>query len=184
MQLHVMSREHTFATLLYYAHPSFGEHFYLRLLLTSVKGATFFEYLCTVNGVVHSTFKQACLELGLLEDNHEWIQCLQEASAMQTGHQLHHLFITILCDCSPAQPEQLWEQFKVHICDDLKHALHHKGILDPSDYQVYDYGLYLIQRILMARGKSLQDYHPMPQPQEEWDQQPGNHLILEQKDYD
>jgi hypothetical protein len=169
---------------MYYAHPMAGERFYLRLLLTSVPGATSFEHLRTVRGVLHPTFKQACIAMGLLEDDQEWIQCLQEASAMQTGHQLRHLLITILCDCTPAQPEALWERFKEYICDDLKHALRRRGILDPTDHQVYDYGLYLIERILKTRGKSLADYHPMPQPQEDWDRQFGNHFIMEQKNYD
>jgi hypothetical protein len=134
--------------------------------------------------VAHPTFKQACIAWGHLEDNNEWIQCLQEASAMQTGSQLHYLFITILKDCSPAQPEVLWEQFKEHICDDLKHTLYCKGIQDPTDHQVYDYGLYLIDQLLKLKGSTLADFHPMPLPQENWAEKFGNHLIMKQKGYD
>jgi hypothetical protein len=42
---------------MYYAHPSSGECFFLRLLLTAVKGATSFEHLCTVDDVVYGSFK-------------------------------------------------------------------------------------------------------------------------------
>src|SRR5580658_1394804 len=36
----------------------------------------------------------------------------------------------------------------------------------------------------MTKGKSWADYAPMPRPQEDWDQQLGNHFILEQRDCD
>ena len=87
---------------MYYAHPNSGEHFYLRTLLAAVKGATSFEDLRTVNGVIHPTFHAACLAHGLLEDDNEWRQCLQEAAHMASGHQLCNLFVTILRDCSPS----------------------------------------------------------------------------------
>jgi hypothetical protein len=70
---------------MYYAHPSSGECFFLRLLLTAVKGATSFEHLHTVDDVVYGSFKEACFARGLLEDDREYIQCFEEASAMQTG---------------------------------------------------------------------------------------------------
>ena len=85
---------------MYYAHPSSGECFYLHLLLTAVKGATSYRHLHTVlvNGQHEecATFHEACLKLGLLEDDNEWIQCLEEAGEMATGQQLHNLFVTIL----------------------------------------------------------------------------------------
>ena len=46
---------------MYYAHPNSGERFYLRTLLCAVKGATSFEDLRSVNGVVLPTFQAACL---------------------------------------------------------------------------------------------------------------------------
>lgn len=72
--------------------PNAGERYFLRLLLTVVKGATSFESLCTVDGVVHPTFRAACLALGLLEDDGEWHQCLSEAVEMQTGMSSFVLF--------------------------------------------------------------------------------------------
>ena len=72
---------------MYFVCPNSGERFYLRLLLTIVRGATSFEDLRTVNNVLHDTFKSACVARGLLEDDEEWIQCLREAAIMNTGYQ-------------------------------------------------------------------------------------------------
>lgn len=70
---------------MYAVPPNMGEKFYLRLLLTKVRGATSFEHLRTVRGEVLTTFKTACLHLGLLEDDSEWRQCLEEGARMATG---------------------------------------------------------------------------------------------------
>ena len=94
---------------MFYAHPASGERFYLRTLLTAVKGATSYEHLQTVNGITHATYREACIALGLLADDNEWRLYLQDAGA--SGHQLCNLLVTILCDCSPSNPAALWLQF-------------------------------------------------------------------------
>ena len=100
-----------------FVHPSAGERFYLRTLLTIIKGAKTWNDLKTVDGILHPTYKAACLALGLLEDDGEWNLCLQEAGQMQTGGQLCLLFATILLHCLPAEPAVLWNNHKVKICD-------------------------------------------------------------------
>jgi hypothetical protein len=54
-------------------------------LLTKVKGAVSFEALRTINGVVHDTFKSACIALGLYDSDDKWNACLEEAVGMRTG---------------------------------------------------------------------------------------------------
>jgi hypothetical protein len=103
---------------------------------------------------------------------------------MQTGSQLHSLFITILIGGNPTKPEDLWDHFHVHTCDDLKYRLQHIGIPDSSDEQVYDYGLYLMEKLLKAQGSSLDKFPPMLASQIGWTVLLGNHLLMEQKDYD
>jgi hypothetical protein len=56
---------------MYYAHPTSGERYYLRMLLNCVKGATSYEHLRTMDGKVHNTFKNACIAMGLLVDDNE-----------------------------------------------------------------------------------------------------------------
>ena len=73
---------------MYFVSPNAGERFFLRTLLTVVKGPTSFKSLCTYNNRTYMTFQEACLARGLLEDDSEWKQCLQEASEMQVGYRL------------------------------------------------------------------------------------------------
>jgi len=117
---------------MYYASPRSGERFFLRTLLTTVKGATSFEDLRTFgegpDRHVCATYREACLLRGLLEDDSEWRVCLQEAGDMASGHQLCNLFVIILCDCSPSDPLALWMQFQEKICDDLRYALQHRNL--------------------------------------------------------
>ena len=104
---------------------------------------------------------------------------------MQTGHQMRHLFVIILKDCAPAKPEELWATFWEHICDDLKHHLElHILHVQPSEAQVHNYGLYLIDELLSHSGKRLKDWSMMPQVVENWGVILRNCLIVEQLQYD
>ena len=169
---------------MFFVHPSGGERFYLRLLLTVVKGAKEWKDIRTFNGIEYPTYKAACTARGMLEDDGEWNQCLTEAGEMQIGIQLRNLFATILFNCHPVNPDTLWEDHKAKICDDLQAKLTILGYVDPSDDQVYDYGLYLINKILMQSGRQLNNFPPMPLPQGEWELFEGNFLLQEQLDYD
>ena len=170
---------------MYFASPSSGERFFLRLLLTVVPGATSFAHLRTVNNVPYNTFKEACFVLGLLENDHEWKQCLQEASQMQIGYTLRMLFATIIFHCNPTSPGVLWNQFKHHICDDLLHKL--RTIYPNRDFtedEVYDYGLHLIDHVLRNWGSQLSNIPDMPQIIHDWGVvAEGNRLINDQLDY-
>ena len=70
---------------MYFVSPTAGERFYLRTLLTTVKGPTSWEDLRSFEGTVHPTFHAACLARGLLENDDEWRQCLDEASLTHLG---------------------------------------------------------------------------------------------------
>ncbi|UYV65489.1 hypothetical protein LAZ67_3004502 [Cordylochernes scorpioides] len=63
----------------YTVHPNFEECFYLRMLLHSVRGPTSFAALRTINVVLCQSYKEACLHLGLLENDQQWHRCIQEA---------------------------------------------------------------------------------------------------------
>jgi len=51
------------------AHPAKGERYYLRVLLNHVVGATSYEHLKMVDGVVQPTFREAAERRGLIEED-------------------------------------------------------------------------------------------------------------------
>ena len=156
---------------MYYCSPVAGERFYLRLLLTSVPGPTSFKDLRTIAGTVYPTFQAACVALGLLEDDREWIDCFTEAAVFAVGAQLRSLFATALLYGPVAEPVILWDRFKQSICDDLPRFLARQPNVPPTaaaaDDAYLDYGLYLIHRILADQQKTLADYG-LPQFQHQW----------------
>ncbi|XP_057322519.1 uncharacterized protein LOC130665907 [Microplitis mediator] len=104
---------------MYSVSPSQIELFHLRLLLINIKGATSFEELRTVNGVVYDTYMLACLAAGLIEDDQEWRRTLNEAVVWMMPRQLRCLFVRILIHCHPLHPEELWEEFKEAMSEDF-----------------------------------------------------------------
>ena len=104
---------------------------------------------------------------------------------MQTGHQLGNIFAISVLWSYPNHPEQLWDQFKVNICDDLHPRLIAGGRLDPTDEDIFDYGLHLLNKILMKSRKSLElNFPSMPTPQQQWDILHGNTILQDQLAYD
>ena len=56
---------------IYHCSLTAGEKYYMRMLLTVVPGLSSFEYLRTLDDVVHPTFQAACVARGLLDDDSE-----------------------------------------------------------------------------------------------------------------
>ncbi len=86
---------------MYFVQPSEGKRYFLRLLLHHVPGATFFEDLACTNRHLqhptqHASFKEACQQRGLLQDNAEWAQCMEEAASMASASCLRALFAALL----------------------------------------------------------------------------------------
>jgi len=140
---------------MYSVSPTQTELFHLRLLLLTVKGATSFNDLRTVNGQFYQSFSETCLALGLIEDDDEWKQAMNEAVKWMMPRQLRRLFVRILLHCQPLQPEQLWESFKIAMSEDY---IRHFGMLQGQN-KAYEQ----INGILRAEGKSLVDFPQMEQ---------------------
>ena len=68
----------------------------MRLLLNHVRGATSYENLRTVNGVIAKTFREAALLYGLLEGNDNCELCFKEVSVYEMPFALRRLFATVL----------------------------------------------------------------------------------------
>ncbi|XP_057744875.1 uncharacterized protein LOC130962716 [Arachis stenosperma] len=67
---------------------SHGKEYYLRLLLNYQKGCHTFADVRSVDGIVYDTFKEACYALGLLQDDKEFIDALNEASFQHSVHEI------------------------------------------------------------------------------------------------
>lgn len=170
---------------MYFVPPTAGERFYLRTLLTVVKGPQSFEDLRTYNGICYESFHGACLARGLLEDDGEWRQCLTDAALIKTGQQLRRLFATLLLFCAPSEPHTLWTQFREHICDDLRPRITQLLQRTPTEDEIYDFGLYETEKILNESGRLLSDWPSMPRPTNDWAsiEDNSNALITEQLAY-
>lgn len=151
---------------MYVAHPTEGERYYLRMLLSHIPGAKCFGDLKTVNNVTYNTFKETALQMGLLENDLEWDQCLQEAGLVKSGKQLRQLFASILLFCEPTNPENLWNDHKLNLCEDI---LYFERFVNPNaiiNRHIESLALNDIENILSFQGKSLSDNYPsMPLPE-------------------
>ncbi|XP_028085778.1 uncharacterized protein LOC114286752 [Camellia sinensis] len=150
-----------------YAHPTSGERYYLRMLLNKVRGAESFEHIRIVNGVVHITFKSACIALGLLDDDNEWHEALAEASNWASATKLRHMYCTMIMFSDITNPVELWERHWKSFTDDIQYRI----IRDMRDSDLYlddedlkNLGLLEIEHILNRNGRSLKDFPPMPFP--------------------
>ena len=140
-----------------FVQPGEGERYFLRILLNIIKAATSFEDLRTVNNVLYPTFKEACLKLGLLEDDNEWIACLNQAVESQMPKELRNLFFTILLYCMPTQPGQLWTLIKHHMSEDFIHQKYTQS--DAENFALID-----IEKILNKNSSSMCKYPGIPMP--------------------
>jgi hypothetical protein len=55
------------------------------MLLNCVKGATSYEHLRTMDGKKHDTFKDACIIMGLLANDNDSHQALEEVGVWASG---------------------------------------------------------------------------------------------------
>ncbi|GBP52181.1 hypothetical protein EVAR_87566_1 [Eumeta japonica] len=104
-----------------FINPRHTECFYLRLLLVNVTGPLSFQDIRKVNGQQYPTYKDACLALGLLEDDNQWECMLAEAALNCTAIQIRLLFAIVLTTCFPARAQILWENHKDSMTDDILH---------------------------------------------------------------
>jgi hypothetical protein len=96
-----------------------AELFALRRLLSVVRGAQSFQDMATFNGVVHTTFREACLARGLLTDDAEWIAAMSEVVELQVSIDvIRRQFARILVHGNPENPRQLFDTFVDDLCDD------------------------------------------------------------------
>ena len=151
----------------YTVHPNQQECFFLRLLLHEVRGPTSFQDLKTFNGQVYTTYREACRQRGMLEDDAQWEATLREASTCKTASRMRDLFATMLAySCEISDPLRLWNLFKEDFCDDILHRARIRGGNMNMDYTeaIFNVGLIELEdKLLDLGGQFLQNYGlPVP----------------------
>ena len=134
----------------------------MRLLLLNVRGATSFADLRTVNGQVCETYEHAAVLRHLVQNDDEWLRCLEEAAIHFFPNQLRQLFASILVEINPPNCLQLWMNFRDQISEDF---LNDQRIGNMSPERAYNLSLIVIEHILRKNGSTCQNFNlPMPQP--------------------
>ncbi|XP_067945068.1 uncharacterized protein [Watersipora subatra] len=143
----------------YIIHPTNVECFHLHIFLHKVTGPTSFQQLRTVDGIVCSTFKEACLKRGLLEDDRQWRNTLREASVSYSPSRLRNLFAVILISCNLSDSKQLWLDHKESINDDVRRQLNQLQPQISLDFtaEIFNKTLILLEdKVINISGKTLE----------------------------
>ena len=148
--------------------PIQGERFYLRLLLNHITGARSFSDMKILNGRTYETYKEVCLEMGLLEDDSEWVTSMTEVSQYGSPHQIRATLAIILQYCQPTKPIDLFETFLSSMSDDFIYKMlkeSHKDTLDEDDMDdVKNNVLRALDTELGQMGGSLANFPDLPSP--------------------
>jgi len=136
-------------------HLNNGECFYLRILLSKVRGPTSFDHLKSVAGTLCETFREACLRRGYLDDDRQWQNALEEAKDTRSPASLSSLSAIIVCEYSPAQPAVPWANFKTSMSEGI---LAHQRCMNPDitidfNERISNEALIRIEDIVLAKTK-------------------------------
>ncbi|KRH33055.2 hypothetical protein GLYMA_10G096000v4 [Glycine max] len=145
--------------------PSAGELFYLRMMLSTAKGAQSYSDIRTVNGLVYHTFREACFAKGFLGSDQEFISALQEANNWGIAHYLRKLFT--------------WQW----MADDIIFN-HRKQGIRLTEKETIHLCLTEIENMLQANRRSLRDFLSIPYPIGYARNQHHNNLIHNEMAYD
>ncbi|TVU21988.1 hypothetical protein EJB05_31660, partial [Eragrostis curvula] len=110
--------------------PSEGERYYLRLLLTHVRGATSWKSLRTVRGVTCETFREACDHAGLLLSDSYLDDTLTECAIWKMPSSFRQLFAIIMVFSEANNIRKLWEKHFDSLSEDFR-----RTISDPHELE-------------------------------------------------
>ncbi|XP_074276220.1 uncharacterized protein LOC141599974 [Silene latifolia] len=166
--------------------PNCGELSYMRTLLNFVKGPKSYEDLRWFDDTLHPTFRAACYARGLLGDDKEYIDAIEEASRWGSGSYLRNLFVTLLLSAAIAMPSKAWEKTWKHLSDDIlyqqRNALQNQALRLTED-ELKNYALLDIEACLQRNDSSLRRFEDMPFP-ESSTPHPVNTLVSDELSYD
>ena len=164
--------------------PIQGEKFYLRMLLNHKTGATSFSDMKVLNGTEYSTYKDVCLEMGLLEDDGEWLISMEEVSKYGVSGQIRATFAIILQYCQPTKPRILYDKFLAFMSEDFIHKMKKEGGKDKLDegemVEISNCVLRALDSELGQMGNSLANFPELPTPPPESDNEKVARVMIEE----
>lgn len=148
-------------------HPNAGDRYYLRILVSLVKGPTCYDDLYTVGETKYDTFQAACLARGWLDGDKEWQDAITEASQFCMPKCLRHMFVLILIFCFVSDPQNLWNNTWEYMSEDV--LRHQRRLLkfpdlELSPHELQQYTLIEIESLLQSHETSLTEFTGMPLP--------------------
>jgi hypothetical protein len=125
--------------------------------------------------------------MGLLADDNEWHQALEEADVWASGRQLRDMFASMLMFCEVTNPRQLWDAHWESLSDDIE-AMTRCERADPTvtlpEDALKDRALYEIDQVLIRNGHRLEDFPTLPKSNYIPSVHGGNRLVQEELAYD
>ncbi|KAF8107141.1 hypothetical protein N665_0126s0059, partial [Sinapis alba] len=147
-------------------HPSCDELYFLRVLLNMVRGPTLYKDIKKVDGVLYSTYEEACYALGF-------------------GTYTRKLFARMLVSNCLSQPHVVWEATWEYLTEDILYKKRREtGRLDMNltIKQIKNIALTEIENYLLSNGRSLKKWKLMPKPGD-FGCYNDNHLINDELKY-
>ena len=109
-------------------------------------------------------FHEACLKLGLLENDNHYYLTMQEASSSNSPSTIRTLFAVILAWCELSNPTELYESFKDAMAEDFSYSHSNHSEL-PFSIEIYNLALIELQNKLYSMGGRELSSYGLPQPQ-------------------
>ncbi|XP_046744302.1 uncharacterized protein LOC124410178 [Diprion similis] len=97
---------------MYFVSPKETERYFLRMLLSHIRGAQSFQDVRTNGGIMYPTDFEAAVARKLVTDDEEWDKCLSEASSLKFPTDMCRLFAYICVFSMPINARQLFEKYK------------------------------------------------------------------------
>ncbi|XP_076902818.1 uncharacterized protein LOC143557694 [Bidens hawaiensis] len=131
--------------------------------------------------------QDACYRRGLLDDDKEYIEAIEEASHTANGYYLRNLFATMLITSSLSRPDYVWDNTWQFLFDGIlyhQQKKHKNPGLSLSDDQLKNLTLLQIEDFFVSNNSSLRRFSHMLFPNQESVSTSMNPLMMEELSYD
>ena len=157
--------------------PHSSELYYLRMLLYKVPGPTCFNDLKMVDGHLHNSYAEACVALGIVEDDVEMDKVLEEATnVLISGSAVREVFANILIFVLRSKYKEFFERNSKLLCQDL---MKQQKVSEPDD-EMINIVLLDIQKHVEQHGFTMATFG-LPEPEAST---PRRSIIEDEVSYD